>query len=1245
MTPEEKKEYEDLICPLDDQVNTSNAAPILLPSAKSIDKEGPNRHPTQPEADLVQCPKSQNTVGNSSPIAHAARIATGTSVGASSGQSFPSQTSVAPMPYLRLQVNHDQVNSSTAALISPSSNSIVEEGTSQHPAQPESELIRCPKSPSPIVPSARTAGSSAGSSSGQGFASLTSVAQVSNIQLINDQANVTDGQETDSCHFEATDTPHLVPDQHEDDDEHCLETKARVLLDLITKEGRSFVPCTSFQSITEIVLKNLQEIQGAGDHAPIELSFEGGKKRKFKSRYIKLPTQAKCKASSNDKSKKRYVRDKTKAMKAYFEEIVEQRTENGKELALAVITKIAHEYDFIVHTKDKFRLFPEEVALIRDAIGTTTNGIYRLKSCLESIRPELRGLLLPSCIKAVLARVDGSDNFENKTVQRECIITKEGTKKGLRPFAFIVHPWEVIARIVEKTKVEGTYKPSETWMKAKNKCVITMNADKGSDINLSIRCANKEGGNSMHDTYCIASVEGPVCECIETEMETIFNDEYPIRGFLQGLLDQSYYVFSIKTQNNQCQSIVFQPTPKSDKVCVSRSIGVTLLRDVSTKESGVEFSESLSGSSGPPEVSIPASAENISVRLVFDDDNENNAVGIQFVVGTETKYTHRFRIPLKLVGGEIESIEASVEQIIGFPPNDGKQQLICIGIPSNSCRYACPTCICHRNDFGNWSERLWQAGVKLGLKVGTWPNKNAKLREGKWSFENCLYRYNFRTNNGQLLPNKGTEEEKMLSATCASVSKPIGLNVWPEINCGDPMHLSAGLINHTMNKIRKQLRAFEKNSEFMQKMHDVKKEVENMLDELDIKKKMVGNDDRLESILAPLHRESLKIRNEMTNALDRAKKLELLKLQYEDLDSHDLDEDESREVRESGNEIQKQIEEQLNHYDDLLEECKGHSDETGYGHYILLRKGLITFYTGLVQFLSGSSKKPQGKLEFVFNNALEHIGGGKFSAENGGFDQTNGRAMNTLEKFNEVADVCVLSYESDPKHEEIEKMFKDFKELASHLFELTTYMKSQKKRNADSLVERLVKFLAKYEELFPNESCYNKLHFVMWHVVEFVDRWETCGRLSAESHESIHTAFEKAKSAVCKMSSTSKRFSTLFARMTLDLKGNIAGLKKTVLEKTTGKARGKYKTNYANKRQDNVDFVASTFDKTITYEGEEYIILPCDGGLIEKVHLHQFVYVTTGRAPDDWVQCFADSKLLSDAKKEEAKYATYHRVS
>ena len=252
--------------------------------------------------------------------------------------------------------------------------------------------------------------------------------------------------------------------------------------------------------------------------------------------------------------------------------------------------------------------------------------------------------------------------------------------------------------------------------------------------------------------------------------------------------------------------------------------------------------------------------------------------------------------------------------------------------------------------------------------------------------------------------------------------------------------------------------------------------------------------------------------------------------------------------------------------------------------------------------------------------------------------------MNTLEKFDDVADVIVRGYRSDPRESELKELFEGYKVLIANLFELTKYIKSQEKRNVDDLVKHLVRFLVKYEELFPGESCYNKLHFVMWHLVEFVAEWETCGRLSAESHESMHTAFEKAKSAACKMASTNQRYTTIFARMTFDLKNGIAELKRTIAKKMNGKKRGPYATKKSNKRQDEVDFVREVFSKTSSYGGEEFIELPCDGGRIPKKYIDEFAYVVTGRSPSSWIKGFAESRLLSDVKLEEARYATFNRL-
>ena len=62
-------------------------------------------------------------------------------------------------------------------------------------------------------------------------------------------------------------------------------------------------------------------------------------------------------------------------------------------------------------------------------------------------------------------------------------------------------------------------------------------------------------------------------------------------------------------------------------------------------------------------------------------------------------------------------------------------------------------------------------------------------------------------------------------------------------------------------------------------------------------------------------------------------------------------------------------------------------------------------------FLQKKSKRPRGRLEFVFNNAIEHLGGGQYNPEHGGYEQTNGRALNSLKKFSVVAAACEVTYD------------------------------------------------------------------------------------------------------------------------------------------------------------------------------------------------------------------------------------------
>mmetsp|Transcript_22812 Transcript_22812/g.40100 ORF Transcript_22812/g.40100 Transcript_22812/m.40100 type:complete len:109 (+) Transcript_22812:159-485(+) len=108
----------------------------------------------------------------------------------------------------------------------------------------------------------------------------------------------------------------------------------------------------------------------------------------------------------------------------------------------------------------------------------------------------------------------------------------------------------------------------------------------------------------------------------------------------------------------------------------------------------------------------------------------------------------------------------------------------------------------------------------------------------------------------------------------------------------------------------------------------------------------------------------------------------------------------------------------------------------------------------------------------------------------------------------------------------------------------------------------------------------------MSHLPDFVEEYGICGRASGESHESVHAMLARAKESMARMASTQQKYRTLFARATVNL--------------------------------------------TI-----------CGGGRINSKYKDRFVFVKTGKVPDSWVECFASTQVLSDAKMEVVKLSKH----
>ena len=98
-------------------------------------------------------------------------------------------------------------------------------------------------------------------------------------------------------------------------------------------------------------------------------------------------------------------------------------------------------------------------------------------------------------------------------------------------------------------------------------------------------------------------------------------------------------------------------------------------------------------------------------------------------------------------------------------------------------------------------------------------------------------------------------------------------------------------------------------------------------------------------------------------------------------------------------------------------------------------------------------------------------------------------------------------------------MFTEFQEVAKATLELMKLLKSQKKQSPEIFLDKLIDFLIKWQETFPDVPVFNKLHLMMTHYIEHVEMYEMIGRASGESHESVHAWLAELRKTCCNMPS------------------------------------------------------------------------------------------------------------------------------
>jgi hypothetical protein len=930
--------------------------------------------------------------------------------------------------------------------------------------------------------------------------------------------------------------------------------------------------------------------------------------RRIWKSYIKLPQPQSLRPNSNDESYSRTtVNRKVELVERYLTLI----TQGNGGILHAMLEKLASARGFDLVRSDFQELDVVDTAVIQEAIGCSANAMQRLKSVLESV---LGRRIFPSCLRARLSEFGKEAKIEVETDKVKLIITGTDTEKKERSFNYLKRPMDAIQTIIEASKTVGTYRDSFTLSSLSNTCICTLNIDKGNDIiSGSVSCRNVKHGNSGDKTMHFATVDGgKVCECSANLKQTFFNTKYPIKKFINQFTGEKLWILTVVLPSNETKAKYF-------KTIIFESANEPKLDNSSFKSDFVIETDNTYPTESGEAPFVDTVVDGLVVKLVKNVEKKC-ITGVVISCDGNMVLAQKFRQPIKIDEIAVDSnFTAEMERVIGFPVNDMKMQLTLIGVSSASCTHGCPACSSDHSRF-----KLIPASLLEIMKTLKHPCISAfkardetmdRLRKNESSPVACKVRHD------ELIKTisycDAAKEKAYISKACLSVSQDVYLeDSPPEKNNGDGLHNSSGLLNHFFESVRKYLIKID--SYTFDDAQAMLVQVQEDLNKYEVSKKGVNDiGNNIGMKMKEDHSKKMKEKSLMITNFLRYNELRRL-----------VDKTAPPKELRFGKKFTK---EELGWSDELIDskiaalrttiesgpdEQIENLDTTESTHHAQLLHGLRTLVGALTKYLSGSSKRAHGKLEYMFDLALQTIGGGSFSAEHGGREQTNGKAMISIEKFDEIMDVCIASIadESDYK-DEVTQQLDLFKTAGRSLYKLTKLMKQQEKLDPKDFDLAVASFLLNLEAACPGMAYYNKIHFLASHVTEFVREYKCYGLLSAEGHESKHASFAKRTAVARYMGNDGKKFAWMMSKEFMKHDSRVVRRTAEVAKK--GKPRGSYKVapykNWSNRRDDGADS-----ENTVKHGNEQFFRLPGDTGIIPYCYKDMSMYLISNTMIPSW---------------------------
>ena len=196
--------------------------------------------------------------------------------------------------------------------------------------------------------------------------------------------------------------------------------------------------------------------------------------------------------------------------------------DHSEEVVIELLRALAKKQDMVFAKKSDLQLSVAQSMVLRDHVGTGTNGLYRLKQALEVLCPALKGIVLPPNIWRHVNKMEIDGIVPPFIVQVWCTANKKGNKKAINTFYYCSRPSQLLENMLRRMFMDNTFQDSSEFSSLNNKIVISIGFNK-SDSNFlgTWRPCNRKKGNLSLFVQTFACLEGPVCEDYINELITI----------------------------------------------------------------------------------------------------------------------------------------------------------------------------------------------------------------------------------------------------------------------------------------------------------------------------------------------------------------------------------------------------------------------------------------------------------------------------------------------------------------------------------------------------------------------------------------------------------------------------------------------------------------------------------------------------------------------------------------------------